>query len=175
MTLKAGMLNWVLEYYKIYSNHYPGLTLTYFMARSNLVPYAFFEWEKVSIIDFSENIVVYDIKVGRFIQLNEYMNLYEYQRSRSFIDLYPRSFRLTIFKTSFAQKPLGRLKPNFIWSLHGMSEMKICSNIPGHMTMSIYGEKKSFFFGTKRPMTLKLSIQHLVLEYYKCFHMMTLG
>ena len=28
-------------------------------------------------VDFSETIVVYDIKVGRFIQLNEYMNFYE--------------------------------------------------------------------------------------------------
>ena len=81
------------------------------------------------------------------------------------------------FQTSFAQKPLDRLKPNFIWSLHGTWGMKICSNVPGHMTMPIYGEKlqKSFFFRTKRPMTLKLGIQHRVLEYYQCFHMMTLG
>ena len=50
------------------------LILTYFTARSNLVPYAFV-WEKGNIMDFSETIVVYDIKVGRFIQLNEYMNL----------------------------------------------------------------------------------------------------
>ena len=35
-----------LEYYKIYSNDDPGLTLTYFTARSNLVPYAFV-WEKI--------------------------------------------------------------------------------------------------------------------------------
>ena len=30
-------------------------------------------------MDFSETIVVCDVKVGRFSQLNEYMNLYEYQ------------------------------------------------------------------------------------------------
>ena len=36
------------------------LALTYFMARSNLVPYAFV-WEKVKTMDFSETIVVYDI------------------------------------------------------------------------------------------------------------------
>ena len=58
------------------------------MARSNLVPYAFV-WEKVKTMDFSETIVVYDIKVGRCSQLNVYMKLYEYQRSRSFIDLGP--------------------------------------------------------------------------------------
>ena len=38
---------------------------------------------------FSETIVVYDIKADRCSQLNEYMKLYEYQRSRSFIDLGP--------------------------------------------------------------------------------------
>ena len=30
-------------------------------------------------MDFSETIVVYDVKVGRCSQLNEYMNLYDYQ------------------------------------------------------------------------------------------------
>ena len=41
------------------------------------------------VLRFSETIVVYDIKVGRCSQLNEYMKLYAYQRSRSFIDLGP--------------------------------------------------------------------------------------
>ena len=50
------------------------------------MPYAFV-WEMVKTMDFSETIVVYDIKVGRCSQLNEYMKLYEYQRSRSLIDL----------------------------------------------------------------------------------------
>ena len=45
------------------------------------------------------------------------------------------------FQTSFAQKQLGRLKPNLIWSLHGMWGMKVCPTVPGHMTMPIYGEK----------------------------------
>ena len=40
-------------------------------------------------MDFSETIVVYDIKVGRCSQLNEYMKLYGYQRLRSLIDLGP--------------------------------------------------------------------------------------
>ena len=55
MTLKLGMLHRVLEYYQVCSNDDPGLTLTYmyFMARSNLVPYAF-EWEKGKTVDFSE-------------------------------------------------------------------------------------------------------------------------
>ena len=55
--------------------------------------------------------------------------------------------------------------------------MKICSNVPGHMTVPIYGEKlqKSSSPKTKSLMTLKLGIQHWVLEYYQCLHVMTLG
>ena len=63
MTLKFGMQHWVLKYYQIPSNDYPGLTLTYFTARSNLVPYAFV-WEKGKTMDFSETIVVYDLKLA---------------------------------------------------------------------------------------------------------------
>ena len=40
MTLKLGMQHRVLEYNQVCSNDDPGLTLTYFTARSNLVPYA---------------------------------------------------------------------------------------------------------------------------------------
>ena len=64
MILKLGMQHWVLEYYKICSNDDPGLTLTYFTARSNVVPCAFV-WEKGKTMDISETIVVYDVKVGR--------------------------------------------------------------------------------------------------------------
>ena len=96
MTLKVGMQHRVFKYYQVCSNDDLGLTLTFFTARSNLVPYAFV-LENSNIMDFSETVVVYDIKVGRFIQLNDYMNLYEYQRSRPFIDLCPRSLRLNIF------------------------------------------------------------------------------
>ena len=64
MTLKLGMQHQVLEYYQIYSNNDTGLILTYFTARSNLVPYAFV-WEKGKTMDFSETIVVYGVKVGR--------------------------------------------------------------------------------------------------------------
>ena len=64
MILKLGMQHWVLEYYQLFSNEDPELTLTYFTARSNLVPYAFV-WEKGKTMDFSETIEVYDVKVGR--------------------------------------------------------------------------------------------------------------
>ena len=64
MTLKLGMQHWVLEYYQVCSNDDPGLTLTYFTARSNLVLYAFV-WEKGKTMDISETNEVYDVKVGR--------------------------------------------------------------------------------------------------------------
>ena len=63
MALKLGMQHRVLEYYQVYSNVDPGLTLTYFTARSNLVPYAFV-WEKGKTMNFSETIVVYDLKLA---------------------------------------------------------------------------------------------------------------
>ena len=63
MTLKLGMQHWVHKYYHVYSNNDPGLTLTYFTARSNLVPCAFV-WEKGKTMDFSETIVVYDLKLA---------------------------------------------------------------------------------------------------------------
>ena len=37
MTLKFDMWHFVHEYYQDCSNYYPGLTLTYFTPRSNLV------------------------------------------------------------------------------------------------------------------------------------------
>ena len=60
MTLKLGMQHRVIEYYQVCSNDDPELTL----ARSNLVPYVFI-WEKGKTMDFSETIVVYDVKVDR--------------------------------------------------------------------------------------------------------------
>ena len=52
----------VLEFYLVCSNNDPGLTLTYFTARSNLVPYAFVR-EKGKTVGFSET-VVYDLKLA---------------------------------------------------------------------------------------------------------------
>ena len=100
MTLKVSMQHRVLKYYHVCLNDDPGLTLSYFTAMSNVVHYPFL-WEKAKIMDVSETIIVCDIKVGRYSQLNEYTNLYEYQRSRSFIAICPRSIRFNIFKLLF--------------------------------------------------------------------------
>ena len=60
MILKFSMQHRGLKLYKVYINTDAGLTLTYFTARSNLVPYAFV-WGKGKIVDFSETTVVYDL------------------------------------------------------------------------------------------------------------------
>ena len=44
-------------------------------------------------VDFSETIAVCDLKVGRCRHLIELMKVCEYGRSRSFLDLGPRSFK----------------------------------------------------------------------------------
>ena len=46
MTLKLGMYHKGLKLYKVCINDDPGLTLTYFTARSNWVDYTF-EWGKL--------------------------------------------------------------------------------------------------------------------------------
>ena len=64
------------------------------------------------------------------------------------------------FKTSSPLKPLGQLKPNFIWSLYGMGERKFVQMVqvtwprwpPCPYMIKIL---KNFFSGTKRPMTFK--------------------
>ena len=46
MILKLGMYHLGLKLYKVYKNNDPGLTLSYFMARSNWV-ICTFEWGKL--------------------------------------------------------------------------------------------------------------------------------
>ena len=69
MTLKLGMQHRVLKYYEICSNDDPELTLTYFMTRSNLAPYAFVCLYGPYVfvgktMDFSESFVVYGLKLA---------------------------------------------------------------------------------------------------------------
>ena len=63
MTLKISMCHCVWEYYQGCTNYDPGLTLTYFTPRSNLVTYAFV-WEKVKIIYFLETIAALGLRVA---------------------------------------------------------------------------------------------------------------
>ena len=49
-------------------------------------------------VDFSETIEACDLKVGRYRQLNDFMKVCEYLRSKSFLDLDPRSCTYKISK-----------------------------------------------------------------------------
>ena len=77
MILTLGMQYRGLKLYKVYINDDPELTLTYFMARSNLVIWAFPK-EKVKTVYFSETIAASDLKVGRSRHLIEFMKVCEY-------------------------------------------------------------------------------------------------
>ena len=126
-------------YNQVCSNDAPGLTLTYFMAWLNLVPYAIV-WEKNKTMNFSETI---DIKVDRCSQLNEYMKLYEYQRSRSFIDLCP-NLADSIFLNFFSSITTRPIEAKFHVKPPWDGGTKAYSNGLGHMikmtTMPIYGK-----------------------------------
>ena len=87
MILKLGMQHRGLKVYKVCINGDAGLTLTFFMARLNLVTMDFLS-EKVKTVDFSETIAACDLKVARCRQRIELMKLCEYWRSRSFLDIY---------------------------------------------------------------------------------------
>ena len=54
MTLKLRMHHWFSEYYQVCSNDDPGFTLTYFAAKSNLVPFALI-WENGKTMIFFRN------------------------------------------------------------------------------------------------------------------------
>ena len=99
------------------------------MARSNLVHYAFV-WEKFKTMDFSKTIVVCDIKVGRCSRLNEYMKLYENQRSRSLIELGPNLNILNFFFSITAKTIEAKFHMEPPW----VGGTKACSNGPGHTT-----------------------------------------
>ena len=73
-------------------NDDPGLTLTYYTARSNIVSWAF-PLEKAKAVDFSETIAASVLKVGRSRHLIKFMKVCEYLRSMSFLDLGPRLCR----------------------------------------------------------------------------------
>ena len=48
------------------------------------------------MVNYSETIEVYVIKVSIYSKLNQYMEIYMYQRSRSFFDLSPRLLKMKL-------------------------------------------------------------------------------
>ena len=90
-----------------------------------------------------------DVVIGRADRFgfqnfcNPDMNLYEYQRSRSFIDLGPRSLTFT-FSNFFSLETARPIEAKFHVEPPWDGGMKVCSNGLDHLTnmaaMSVYGK-----------------------------------
>ena len=106
-------------------------------------------------MDFSEIIVVYDVKVGRCSQLNEYMKLFVYQRSRSLIDLYP-DLSDSIFLNFFFSITTRQIEAKFHVEPPWNKGTKAYSNGTGHVTKMAVKPFKIFFSGIER----QLGLQH---------------
>ena len=72
------------------------------------------------------------------------MNLYKYQRSRSFTDLGPRSLRFNILFYFFSLETAKPIEAKFHLYPPWDEGTKVCSNNLGHMTnmtvMPVYGK-----------------------------------
>ena len=81
---------------------------------------------------------------------------------------------VSTFSNIFSSETTGPIKAKFHMASPWDGGTKVCSNSPGHMTkmaaVPIYGKNlKNLFSGTKGPMTLKLGMQHRVIEYYQIY------
>ena len=112
---------------------WPWDDLDLFYGKVKFGPLCFCIEKKVKQWNFSETIVVYDIKVGRCSQLNEYLKLYEYQRSRSFNDLSPNHSD-SIFLNFFSSITNWPIEAKFYVESQWDEGTKVCSNCLGHMT-----------------------------------------
>ena len=84
-------------------------------------------------MDFSETIVVCGHKVNRCSQLNEYMKLYQYQKSRSFNALGP-DLSDSIFLNFFSSIKTWPMEAKFHVESPWDGGMKVCSYSLGSMT-----------------------------------------
>ena len=102
---------------------------------------------------FSETIEACDLKVSWYRQLIDFMKVCEYWRSRSFLDLGPRSCTYKNSNQIFSETT-GPFWTKFCMKAFRYKEMKISKHDPGHMTkmaaMPIYGKNpsKTFFSRT---------------------------
>ena len=120
-------------------------------------------------VDFSETIAASYLKVSRSSHLIEYMNVCEYWRSRSYLDLGPRSCTYKHSNLTFSETTLPTWTKFFMKAFR-YKKMKIWWHDAGPMTkmaaMPIYGRNplKIFFSGTSRPISTKLGMQHRGLK-----------
>ena len=125
-----------LKLYKAYINNDPGLTLTYFTARSNLIACTF-QW----------GILLLSYLTGKTCSKGlNWLNNTVNEKNYSILPCPAASIHVydPPFQTSSPLKPLGQSKPNFKLSRLGKKERKFLINGPCHMTkmaaMPIYGK-----------------------------------
>ena len=111
MILKLSIKHWE----SLYITDDPGFTLTYFTAMPNWVPYVF-EWGKLlhSHLTGKKKLAPNDQIVDKNLTSGlplprDYIHVHVYDH---------------YFQTS-SLKPLGQLKPNFMWSLLGKGDMNL--------------------------------------------------
>ena len=112
MILKLGMQHQGFKFYKVFINGDPGLTVTYFMARSNLVACAF-ECEKLLQSNLWEKLAAND-------QINRKITFLKKKIDHRVLCA-PATGLYTLFSNIFtiSIKALGQSKPNLLWSLLG--------------------------------------------------------
>ena len=97
-------------------------------------------------MDFSETIEACDLKIGRSRQLIDFMKVYEYWRSMSFLDLGPRSCTYKNSNLIFSETTVP-FWTKFCMKAFRYKEMKTWWHDANHMTkmaaMSIYGKNPS--------------------------------
>ena len=81
----------------------------------------------MKIIYFSKTIVAYDLKVRRCIELKNFMNLHEYQRSRSFFEFSPKVTQFWKLNLFFS-KTVEVFETKYTVKEFGSTEMKIYTN-----------------------------------------------
>ena len=111
--------------------------------------------------------------------INEFMNLYEYQMSRSFIDLGPRPLWFNIFKRVFFRNRYAKWSQISRGACMNLENESLFEYSPGHMTnmaiMPIYGKnlkKSSILCNLKSRWPWNLVCR---LGHWSLFQMMTLG
>ena len=121
-------------------------------------------------MDVSETIVVYDIKVGRCCQLNEYTNLWNIKGQGHSMTFAEGHLDAT-FSNFLSFETARQIEAAFYVESPWDEGMKVNANGLCHMTkmavMLIYGKNllKIFFSGANRLMTLKTGLWHWLLEY----------
>ena len=117
MILKLGMKHQAMELYKICINHDPGMTLTFFTARSTYAAHhSAFEWENNRKMSINGKKLARNEQMDR---ISMFIKIFWAQLPRCYINVSDHNIQ-----TSSSLKPLGQSKPIFMRSILRKSECK---------------------------------------------------